>query len=157
MKFDAKVDTKGLGQFRATLENLSGMAARVGILGNGGGRKDGKTNADLGKIHEFGDSQRIPAIPERSFLRSPLMAHMQEAVDRKRGPLVLALASGDAVAFMELLGATGMKISIRAFGNADDGKWPPNTPYTIKMKGSSRPLIDTGQLRRSIDFDVVTS
>ncbi|MDR1283126.1 MAG: hypothetical protein LBK99_20240 [Opitutaceae bacterium] len=156
MKFDAKVDTAGLTRFRATLESFSGTFARVGILGKGGGRKDGKANADLGKIHEFGDSQRRPAIPERSFLRSPLMTHMQEAVDKKHGPLARALAAGDTVTFMALLGASGMRISKRAFGNANDGKWPPNAPYTIKMKkGRNRPLIDTGQLRRSIDFDVV--
>ncbi len=32
---------------------------------------------------------------------------------------------------------------------------PPNAPSTIKAKGSSHTLIDTGEMRRSIDFRVI--
>jgi len=31
---------------------------------------------------------------------------------------------------------------------------PPNAPYTIKAKGSSNPLVDTGQLKNSITYEV---
>ena len=33
-------------------------------------------------------------------------------------------------------------------------KDPPNAPSTIAKKGSANPLIDTGRLRQSIDFEV---
>ena len=36
-----------------------------------------------------------------------------------------------------------------------DGIPPQNAPYTINKKGSSTPLVDTGQLRSSISFKVV--
>ena len=36
-----------------------------------------------------------------------------------------------------------------------DGTLTPNAPSTIKKKGSSRPLIDTGQLRQSISNKVI--
>jgi hypothetical protein len=35
-----------------------------------------------------------------------------------------------------------------------NGIAPPNSPYTIARKGSSKPLIDTGQLRNSITYQV---
>ena len=35
------------------------------------------------------------------------------------------------------------------------GSFTPNKPATIKRKGSSRPLIDTGHLRQSITSKVV--
>ena len=31
---------------------------------------------------------------------------------------------------------------------------PPNSPETIRRKKSSNPLIDTGQLRTAIDYEV---
>lgn len=33
-------------------------------------------------------------------------------------------------------------------------EWPPNAPSTIKAKGSDMPLIDTGELRKSITYIV---
>lgn len=35
-----------------------------------------------------------------------------------------------------------------------DPEWPPLKPETIKRKGSSKPLIDTGKLRNSIVHNV---
>ena len=32
------------------------------------------------------------------------------------------------------------------------GPFTPNAPATVKRKGSSQPLIDTGNLRKSITF-----
>ena len=32
--------------------------------------------------------------------------------------------------------------------------WPPNSPLTIALKGSDRPLIDTAQMRKSITYVV---
>ena len=31
---------------------------------------------------------------------------------------------------------------------------PPNAPYTIKKKGSSNPLIDTGLMRNSVSYEI---
>ena len=31
---------------------------------------------------------------------------------------------------------------------------PPNAPYTVRMKGFQKPLVDSGQLMRSISFEV---
>ena len=34
------------------------------------------------------------------------------------------------------------------------GEFEPNKPATIKAKGSDKPLIDTGRLRNSIDYEL---
>lgn len=41
------------------------------------------------------------------------------------------------------------------FFTDEDNGWAPNAPSTIKQKGSDRPLIDTGELRKSIRAFVV--
>ena len=38
--------------------------------------------------------------------------------------------------------------------NLTNGNWKPNAPLTIELKGSSHPLIDTGQMRQSITYVV---
>ena len=39
-------------------------------------------------------------------------------------------------------------------GSNDGDAWTPNAPATIARKGSSKPLIDTGNLRASFTFQV---
>lgn len=34
-------------------------------------------------------------------------------------------------------------------------KEPPNAPYTIKKKKSSNPLVDTGHLNKSVDYELI--
>lgn len=51
-----------------------------------------------------------------------------------------------------------MKVGVVAVGKVQkymtDLKTPPNAPSTIRKKGSSNPLIDSGQLRSSVTFKV---
>jgi hypothetical protein len=42
----------------------------------------------------------------------------------------------------------------RAWFVSPKNGWPPNAPSTIRRKGSSRPLILTGELRKSITYVV---
>lgn len=37
-----------------------------------------------------------------------------------------------------------------------DGKYAALSPYTIAMKGSDRPLIDTGRMRQSVHYQIMT-
>ena len=40
------------------------------------------------------------------------------------------------------------------FTSITDLSSPPNAPYTIKKKGSSNPLIDTGLMRNSVSYEI---
>jgi len=66
----------------------------------------------------------------------------------------MAASDGDEVGVMNALKRTGMDAASRVrmwFVNPKN-LWAPNSPRTVKRKGSDRPLIDTGQLRKSITY-----
>jgi phage gpG-like protein len=111
------------------------------------------TVAALATIHEFGkvirkkDGSEV-VIPQRSFIRAAIDEHVgklqRTATAVGQGVLLGKFSVGQA---LNLLGeqATGiMKQRIA------DGLSPPNRPSTIARKGSSKPLIDSGQLRGSV-------
>ncbi len=131
--------------------------ARIGILGSDAGAKhEGTdlTNAEIGVIQEFGSQSRN--IPPRSFLRMPIEVRgatiMQQLGKRRTRDKI---ESGDIVGVYRDLGLAGEAVVQGAFASAGFGRWPANAPSTVVAKGSSAPLIDTGQLRRAITSDVV--
>lgn len=120
----------------------------VGVHSAEGGNthSEGLTVGDIASIHEFG----APAagIPQRSFIRgwfderqefiaSTLRAQFKAVVDGKR-PIEQA-AERVALAFEG-------DVKQRILENIP----PPLSPRTVKRKGSSLALVDTGQLRNAI-------
>lgn len=53
--------------------------------------------------------------------------------------------------FMERAGITAVNLVKAWFTDPRNG-WAPNSPSTIKRKGSSKPLIDTAQMRNAITY-----
>jgi hypothetical protein len=124
------------------------------------GGSGGMTNAEIGLIHEKGSVTR--GIPRRSFLEVPLMNGLQK-VDRAGKVLQQELNTAIAAdrdpegAWKKAhrdLGIIGEQIVQKAFEDHGPG-WKEDAPATIARKKSESPLIDTGQLRRSIMSDVV--
>lgn len=68
-----------------------------------------------------------------------------------RAALDAALSGKDPVPELEKAGMLGQNVVRDWFVNPANG-WPPNAPETIKEKGSDKPLIDTGELRKSITY-----
>lgn len=151
------INLEGLDEIRKGLgEN---WYAKVGILGSSknarakfnqeriGGEE--LTNVELGVIHEFGSAEH--GIPARSFLRMPIETQKDEIMKFLSSAKVKEMIEqGRIKSVFQWLGLVGEGIVQRAFTTRGYGKWKPNAPYTIAQKGSSAPLIDTGQLRRSI-------
>lgn len=144
--------------------------ARVGILGQkakgrkevaiskSGKRSPGKSlselsNADIGLIHEKGVKSK--KIPRRSFLEYPLTTKLPAAMNKVGKALMDDLNSENLEKTYKQLGLVGEGIVLKAFGTRGYGTWPKNSPATIARKGSSQPLIDTAQLRKSISSQVV--
>ena len=65
------------------------------------------------------------------------------------------LAQGDVIGVLSDLGIACETAIGEAFDSSGYGDWAPNTAATINNKKSSSPLIDTGQLRRSVASAVV--
>lgn len=146
---------------RGEIATLGTLGLRVGIVGPAASQvEDGSdlTLAQLGLIHEYGaviirgDGTRIE-IPERSWLRSTLIAH-REDLARLRIVVLKRVLAGTitARAAMEFLGEQVTAwIRARIVAGID----PPNATSTILAKGSTKPLIDHGQLYRAISYEVV--
>jgi predicted transcriptional regulator len=158
-----KINTPVLEQLEETLKKR--FVAHVGILGSKNTRattttnSKGKqtvtkneslsalTNAQIGLAHEFGVITKH--IPERSFLRVPLLFHLKEKVDESASRINKAIMAGDALGAYALLGIAGEKVIQNAFATRGDDNWPINEETG---RGS---LIDSGQLRKSISSEVV--
>ena len=92
-------------------------------------------------------------IPERSYLRAWFDENvdaLQATMERLIGQVVEGKISGRAA--LETIGGY-VVTHVQAY--MVDLKTPPNAPSTIRRKGSSNPLIDTGQLKDSITWKVV--
>lgn len=126
---------------------------KVGIMGSKNARKSGTVNnASLGAIHEFGTMSG--KIPPRSFLRMPL-AHQQTQILKDAGIGMLGLLlKGDVLMVLKRLGIACENAVQLAFATRGFNMWRPNRVATAMRKKSDAPLIDTGQLRRSITSKV---
>lgn len=135
---------------------------KVGVIGRQAEEvhpsEDGKgtpiTNVQLALIQEFGTER----IPERSFIRGTFRIHREEyqvmlarvlklIVDGK-----LEVQKGFSILGLKVQGDMQTRIADRGAPEP----WVPNADSTIAMKGSDVPLVDTGRLRQSISFEVVT-
>ena len=142
---------------------LSEYEAHVGVLASKGGETLHKASLDEGNthitlielayIHEFGSPKAN--IPERSFIRRTFNEPEGKAeLGALYAKLAKAVINGKMTAekAIELLGMTMaamVKKRITVYG-----LWPPNHPDTVARKGSSTPLVDTGQLVGSITYEV---
>ncbi|QXF35240.1 hypothetical protein CE143_20230 [Photorhabdus luminescens] len=124
------------------------MNANGSFAGNGKFVKASKSN--------FATTHIVPAhmffIPERSFLRSTFNEKKGDyAKDLTKGIQSELLNDGDLVKAFEKLGE---KVVGDVKAKILSGVEPALSPKTIRRKGSSKPLIDTGQLLQSITYEV---
>lgn len=160
------VNLDGLNKLTKDCKNTH---ARVGVLAGNNIRPGGDdvSNYDLALIHEFGTlDDRTPA---RSFLRMPIESHGKELVKFAEKNSDLLLKDGNVLAFFNKLGAWGRGIILQAFATGGFGKWSPKAEITLNggwmnrngksffvkgNPGKTSPLIVSGELERSISWDV---
>lgn len=130
--------------------SMKGAAVDVGVLGERAAQPegDGVSVADVATMAEYGLGQ-----PERSWCRG-WVDENEAKVKALSGRAVAAIAQGkvtteSALTAMGLGIAGGMQERI---ANHID---PPNAPSTVRQKGSSTPLVRSGQFRSSIAPRVV--
>lgn len=163
----------GYKEIIGDLEQLDGKSVEAGVFANAGTEKDGKTKvADVAYWNEYGvDIPVTPRmrgylhtigihlspnkttihIPARPFMHQAADANMDKWGDTAERLVTLILNGMSAEQALELLG-TQAKGDIQAIFTRGD--FAPNSPATIARKKSSRPLIDTGRLRSSVDFRI---
>ena len=136
--------------WKARLKGLLALKAPahidVGILESAGVEKDGTSVIDVAEWNEFGTA----TIPERSFIR----AWFDEAEPQLRqdfAALMRTVAAGKRTR-AEVLELMGQRMVGQVQARMSAGIPPPNKPATVRRKGSSTPLIDTGVLRSSVTY-----
>ena len=93
------------------------------------------------------------AIPPRPVLE-PAIRDSKAAIGKQVAGAYRAAMRGDmagAERGLELAGMVAQNAARAWFENLKN-KWPPNSARTIKAKGSDSPLIDTGEMRKSITY-----
>lgn len=157
VKTKSNVNLKALDALRSLFDGEKEV--RVGIMGSDVPRPedDGQiNNAELGMVQEFGSITNN--IPSRSFLRMPISTKQKqiaEQVVKGRGKIEEGIADGNADAAYDVLAVAAEAVVQQAFETGGYGKWQQNKPDTIKRKGSSAPLIDSGELRSKVTSKVV--
>lgn len=93
--------------------------------------------------------------PPRPVLEPAIKAHGHELAEGLKTAYQKAF-SGDAAGFENGLKGVGLRAQNFARDWFEDERngWDPNAESTILAKGSDKPLIDTGDLRKSITYVV---
>lgn len=150
-----RTDDKKLNEIRKALKGFN-LVTKVGIVGSPKARvslePSSMTNAEIGMLNEFGHDHA----PPRSWLRMPLEFKRRDIIKFLQSDAVKKLILDGKVREVFLkLGLVAEAIIQDGFETSGFGKWIPNAPLTIALKGSAKPLIDTAQLRRSVTSEVV--
>ena len=163
IKYKTKKDK--FPEVQRTLETLNGRKVTVGCLKG--------EHAWLAGIHEYGcsipvtpkmraflhykgyhlsKSTTVIVIPERSFIRTGHDTYIDEVM--KKASQLLKQVAGGAMSSDQLLNSVGLMLSTKIKKFARDLSSPPNSGMTVQEKGSSNPLVDTGNMIEGITFEV---
>lgn len=142
----------GEGRIRNLVAELGdtpgGAHVEVGFLDaskvhDGGG---GQTIVEIALANEFGTDR----IPERAFMRTSAKELTPRA--RELAAKLLAAAIAGTITIDQALDRLGLFIQTGIKRTIDDWEIPPNAPSTIARKGANNPLVDTGQMRNSVQY-----
>jgi hypothetical protein len=154
----AKVEpNKKFQEFIERLIAIDRTQVFIGVLSSGKAQESHglATQVDVATWNEFGVTiDGVEHVPERSFLRATIDLKHAEITKRAATELGKVFTGKQSVTdAYERIGAAAVGI---VQDRIAAGIAPDNDPATIERKGSSTPLIDTGQLRGSITYEVRT-
>lgn len=157
---DAEQKIKDALQFLKDTPVYVGVPENKTVRRKEDGEKVAITNAELMFIHTNGSPRNnIPARP----VIEPAIEDDKERISKMfkdAGKTMMNQGKDAAMKKLKLIGMRAQNVCRAWFVNPKNN-WPPNSPATIaakRAKGATkpRPLIDTGQLRRSIIYFVET-
>lgn len=131
-----------------------GAHVKVGVFGSAGAHAgSGISMVEIAAVHEFG-SPSI-GVPSRSFIRAGILEkkeEMQKFLVALAKQVVTSQSRSAVTQALEKLGLWAQTAVKKKITGGDIP--PPLAPATIARKGSSKPLVDTGQLVNSIAYQV---
>ena len=143
-----KITRKNPGAIKKIYEKINkvnGLHVAVGFpKGKAKSYPDGEEVAFVAACHVYGYG-----VPTRDF-----MALAKKDIIKDTKVFLERVASGKGSKpelYMEQAGKKAVEAIQKAITDLDT---PENSEETIARKGSSNPLIDTGHMRRSVDYEV---
>lgn len=144
VRFRDRLTPEGQRFFRELAE-LKELEVRVGFQRGKSQEEDGTDMCDVAAFNELGTDH----IPARPFIRqsvddneSKINSFLKEEVkDFTHGKSAEQILKGIGIFQKDL-----MQDKITS------GSFAPNAESTIKKKGSSKPLVDTGRMRQSVNY-----
>lgn len=144
---DAKLTADGIRMVN-TLRKLSSTEIKVGFLESSGGYEDGTTVAQVAAWNEYGTEH----MPSRPFMRQTVKENESKINNFANAEAAKAVVGSQNLGMS--LERTGMFIKSAIQNEITDGSFTPNAASTIRKKGSSKPLIDTGRMRQSVQYEI---
>ncbi len=146
---------RGMQAIVRNVQAFDGQGVSIGVQGSAASAvvhdSSDLSNVELMAIHEFGAP--FAGIPERSVVRATFDAEVA-----KWNRLVARLAQGiyseRPVAPARVLGIVGEVARADMINRINAGIPPALKAATLDRKGSSKPLIDTAQLKTAITWKV---
>lgn len=138
----------GFRNLIASLRSLEDKKLKVGVLPSAGRNSEGVDLVDVAVWNEFGTRH----IPARPFMR--IAADKNENKWNRYAERCVDAALKNRANINNAVCLLGEQIKSdvqRVIGSRD---LAPNKASTIRRKGSSKPLIDHGDLRRSIGYKI---
>lgn len=155
VKVRDKVTTQG-SRFQEAMKVLQDFQVKIGFQRGEATEKDGTDICDIAAWNELGTEN----IPSRPFLRNSVDNHIKEIGNFLEDMLVKILEGATAEYVLE---QTGLFQKDLIQKEITEGSYTPNAPatYARKLKkgtnegGSPKPLIDTGRMRQSVNYQIV--
>lgn len=128
------------------LDKLNELIVKVGFQQGEASEDDGTDICDVAAWNELGTIN----IPSRPFMRDTVENNENEISDFMKKEVLDIVKNGKTAeqAFKEI----GIKVKDLMQQTITEGNFTPNAPSTIRKKGSSKPLIDSGRMRQSVNY-----
>lgn len=155
MQFSASVhlDISAIDRLRVALRQAEQLECAVGFpkggkKGTGNPHyKNGASILQVAMYNNFGFG-----VPRRAFMElatKGMTPRFNELLKKELPKLISGEAKMDK--FLKVAGEIGVDEIRKAI---TDGMWQPNSPKTIEAKKSDRPLIDSGDMRKNVEYVV---
>lgn len=155
MKVEVIRDVDGgfINRLKAALAGKRERLVSVGIPSTAK-EEDGSSSAVVAAANEYGTAN----IPERPFLRTGVRKNLPKY--KKLNETNLKAVVNGKSTIDKSLGLLGLMASQDVKDEITNGNFAPLDAKTIAARkrrsvGSSKPLIDTGQMRESITYEIV--
>ena len=126
------------------ITDLKGKVVAVGFpKGKVGAYPDGTSVISVAQAHVFG-----LGVPQRDF-----MALARPDIIKKTKRVLREISKAKTASVVTALQNAAGQVAVTSIKQAiTDLSSPPNSPETIRKKGSSNPLIDTTLMQRSVTY-----